>query len=269
MSQFAVMGCPIDHSLSPVIHRGFGEIVGRVVSYERQQVEAGGLAHALLAFKAQGGLGVNVTVPLKAEAFALAGRLSLRAKRAHAVNTISWMDGLVVGDNTDGLGLIRDLIDNHGLSLSDSRVLLAGAGGAAWGIAGPLLDEGVAQLAIFNRTPERALDLASSLGDDRVSVLSASDGEQPFDYVINATAAGLSGALPALSDAVFRDAVAYDLVYGPRAQGFLAHARHCGARIALDGLGMLVEQAAESFFLWHGVRPPTESVLQKLRMPAA
>lgn len=267
MSQFAVMGCPIDHSLSPIIHRAFGLALGWAVSYERQQVEAGGLAQALSAFKAQGGLGVNVTVPLKTEAFALAGRLSLRAKRAGAVNTISWAEDLVVGDNTDGAGLIRDLTDNHGLGLSGSQVLLVGAGGAAAGIAGPLLDEAVTRLVIVNRTPERAWDLASKLYDDRVSVLMPRDRDTTFDYVINATAAGLSGALPALPSTVFRDAVAYDLMYGPRAQGFLSHARHCGARIALDGLGMLVEQAAESFFLWHGVRPPTELVLEMLRTP--
>lgn len=267
MSQFAVMGYPIDHSLSPVIHRAFGETVGRVVTYERQEVEAGALAKALLAFRVQGGLGVNVTVPLKAEAAALAGRLSPRAQRARAVNTLSWAEDVLVGDNTDGVGLIRDLRENHGLALSGSRVLLVGAGGAAFGIAGPLLDEGVAQLAIVNRTPERAQDLAASLGDDRILILSAADCDTPFDYVINATAAGLSGSLPALPGAVFRQAVAYDLMYGPRAEGFLSHARGCGARLAFDGLGMLVEQAAESFFLWHGVRPPTGPVLHRLRMP--
>lgn len=268
MSQFAVMGCPIDHSLSPLIHRTFGELVGRTVSYERQEVRAGGLAQALEAFKAQGGLGVNITVPLKSEAFALAERLSSRAKRAQAVNTISWAGDSVVGDNTDGVGLVRDLVANHGLGLCDSRVLLVGAGGAAFGIAGPLLDEGVARLVIANRTAKRAQALVDSLGDVRASVFLADDGDKPFDYVINATAAGLSGALPALTDAVFRGAVAYDLVYGPRAQGFLSHARRCGARIALDGLGMLVEQAAESFFVWHGVRPPTEPVLKRLRVQA-
>ncbi len=268
MSQFAVMGCPIDHSLSPVIHQAFGELVGRSVSYERRRVEAGGLAHALEVFVAQGGLGVNVTVPLKTEAFSLSRRLSSRALRAQAVNTISWAEGAVVGDNTDGVGLIRDLRDNHGLALRDSRILLVGAGGAAWGVVGPLLDEGVAQLAITNRTAARAQALVDSLGDVRASVFLADDGDKPFDYVINATAAGLSGALPVLPETVFPGAVAYDLVYGPRAQGFLSHAQRCGARSALDGLGMLVEQAAESFFLWHGVRPPTEPVLQKLRMPS-
>ena len=266
MSQFAVMGCPIDHSLSPLIHRMFGELVGRTVSYERQEVRGGGLALALQAFKAQGGLGVNITVPLKTEAFALAERLSSRAQRARAVNTISWTGDSIVGDNTDGVGLIRDLVDNHGLGLRDGRVLLVGAGGAAWGIAGPLLDEGVAGLVIANRTAERARALVGGLGDPRATVFLAQDGDKPFDYVINATAAGLSRALPALADAVFRGAVAYDLVYGPRAQDFLSHARRCGARIALDGLGMLVEQAAESFFVWHGVRPPTGPVLQRLRV---
>ncbi|MHB8254607.1 MAG: shikimate dehydrogenase [Acidiferrobacter sp.] len=265
MSEFAVMGYPIAHSLSPQIHEAFGRLVGLEVSYERKEVRAGTLAQALASFAAAGGRGANITVPLKTEAFALADRVSERARQAMAVNTISWKDRLIVGDNTDGVGLIRDLLVNQGLCLRDRTVFLAGAGGAAQGIAHPLLAEGVARLVIFNRTPERALRLVDNLGDDRASVGTLDHPNEPFDFVINATAAGLSDVVPSLPDSVFRNAVAYDLVYGVRAEGFLSYAKRGGAKLMLDGLGMLVEQAAESFWLWHGVRPPTAPVLRMLR----
>ncbi|HUW97362.1 MAG TPA: shikimate dehydrogenase [Acidiferrobacter sp.] len=265
MSEFVVMGYPIAHSLSPRIHHAFGRLVGKEVTYERQEVAAGTLAQALAAFVAAGGRGANITVPLKAEACALADRLSGRARRAMAVNTILWEHGLMVGDNTDGVGFIRDLVVNQGLSLRDRTVLLVGAGGAAQGIAGPLLDEGVARLVIVNRTPARATQLVASLADDRAYAGLLSEQGEPFDFVINATAAGLAGAVPALPGIVFQGAVAYDLVYGARADGFLSCARLGGAKLAVDGLGMLVEQAAESFWLWHGMRPPVAPVLQALR----
>jgi len=265
MSEFAVMGSPIAHSLSPRIHQAFGRLVGKEVSYESKEVRAGTLALALAAFVAAGGRGANITVPLKTEAFSLADRLSERARRAMAVNTVSWEDGLMVGDNTDGIGLIRDLLANHGLCLRDRTVFLAGAGGAAQGIVGPLLDEGVARLVVFNRTPERASRLVASLGDDRACVGGLDYEGESFDFVINATAAGLSGTLPSIPKSVFAGAVAYDLVYGARAEGFLSYARASGAKLVLDGLGMLVEQAAESFWVWHGVRPPTAPVLHALR----
>ena len=266
MSLYAVLGHPVDHSLSPRIHEAFGALTGRLVRYERREVHPGALARALAAFAADGGRGANITVPLKGEAFALAMRASAEATRAHAVNTLSWENGAWVGDNTDGLGLIRDLTANHGWPLRGHRVLLVGAGGAAQGIAGPLLDAGIAHLAIFNRTPKRAEDLVASCRDARAGVADTGvGGASPFDVVINATAAGLSGVLPALPGVFFEGAIVYDLMYGPKARAFLSHARAHGAREVADGLGMLVEQAAESFWLWHGARPPTLPVLEQLR----
>jgi shikimate dehydrogenase len=267
MSLYAVLGHPIDHSLSPRIHEAFGVLTGRLVRYERREVHPGGLARALAAFAAEGGRGANITVPLKGEAFALAARATARARRARAVNTLSWENGAWVGDNTDGIGLVRDLTANHAWSLRDRRVFLIGAGGAAQGIVGPLLDAGIAALAIFNRTPERAHDLVSACADARVAA-AGPDAQASYDFVIHATAAGLSGDLPALPDTLFEGAIVYDLMYGPKARTFLTHARACGAREVADGLGMLVEQAAESFLLWHGVRPPTLPVLERLRAEA-
>ncbi|WP_297364391.1 shikimate dehydrogenase [Acidiferrobacter sp.] len=267
MSLYAVLGHPIDHSLSPRIHEDFAALTGRIVRYERREVRAGGLAQALSALAAEGGLGANITVPLKGEAFALAARPSARALRARAVNTLSWENGVWIGDNTDGLGLVRDLTHNLGWPLRDRRVFLIGAGGAAQGIVGPLLDAGIATLTLFNRTPERARELVAACADARVhrATTGGPAAGPPYDLVINATAAGLSGALPAFPDGLFEGAMAYDLMYGPKARAFLSHARAHGARAAEDGLGMLVEQAAESFRLWHGVRPPTAPVRARLR----
>ncbi len=266
MSLYAVMGHPIGHSLSPQIHEAFGALTGRDLRYERREVRPGGLTEALAAFRAQDGRGANITVPLKGEAFALAARTSPRAERARAVNTLVWDEGAWFGDNTDGAGLIRDLTVNHGWSLRGRRVFLVGAGGAAQGIAGPLLDAGIAHLAVYNRTPERARDLVAFCHDARAGIAPRGGaGGPPFDFVINATAAGLSGGLPALPDALFEGAIVYDLMYGPKAEPFLSHARGRGASETADGLGMLVEQAAESFLLWHGVRPPTASVRERLR----
>ncbi|WP_298137115.1 shikimate dehydrogenase [Acidiferrobacter sp.] len=270
MSLYAVLGHPIDHSLSPRIHEAFGVLTGRVVRYERREVHPGGLAHALRTFASEGGRGANITVPLKGEAFALAARTTARAQRARAVNTLSWEGEAWAGDNTDGAGLVCDLTVNYGWPLEGRRIVLLGAGGAAQGIIGPLLDQGIAHLAIFNRTLERARNVAESCADARVGVIGSGTGSDtpPFDIVINATAAGLAGSLPmipGIPDAFFHDVIAYDLMYGPKARDFLGYARAHGARAVADGLGMLVEQAAESFQVWHGVRPPTAPVLTRLR----
>lgn len=265
MSLYAVLGYPVGHSLSPRIHEAFAALTGRAVRYERREVPPGQLAAALSALAADGGQGANITVPLKGEAFALASRVSARARRARAVNTLSREDGGWAGDNTDGAGLVCDLTVNCGWPLRDRRVFLAGAGGAAQGIAGPLLDAGIAALVVFNRTPGRAEALVAACADPRAMVAGAGCADGPFDLVINATAAGLSGGLPALPAGLFAGAAAYDLMYGPKAWAFLSYARAHGARQVADGLGMLVEQAAESFFVWHGVRPPTAPVLSRLR----
>lgn len=257
-----MLGDPIDHSLSPWIHQRFGELVGVAVDYTRVCVPAGTLRTALAQFRATGGVGANVTVPLKTEACALCRRLTERAARAGAVNTVSWADADLVGDNTDGDGLIQDLTVNLGLTLPGRWVLVLGAGGAAQGIVGPLLDSGVAGLAILNRTAARAAALVARLDDRRATTSVAG---QRYDLVINATAAGLAGALPPLPPATLAGAVAYDLVYGTAAQPFLHYARAHGAVRAIDGIGMLVEQAAASFQGWHGVRPPTAPVITALR----
>lgn len=265
MTQFVVMGSPIAHSQSPFIHEEFGRLVGLPVRYGRKEVAPGGLARALEAFATAGGRGVNITVPLKGEAFALAGRCSERAALARAVNTLWWEGDTLVGDNTDGVGLVRDLVIHQGLSLRGRTVFMVGAGGAAQGIAGPLLAEGLAKLVLYNRTPERAHALVAALGSDHASVASLGAEDGPFDLIINATAAGLSAETPALPGAIFQGAIAYDLMYGYGAEPFLSYGRTHGARLCVDGLGMLVEQAAEAFRLWHGVHPPTAPVLQQLR----
>jgi len=269
MTLFAVMGSPIAHSQSPFIHETFGRLLGLPVRYERRLVPSGDLPAALARFREEGGVGVNITVPLKSEAFALADRVAPRAQAARAVNTMHWDGSLLLGDNTDGAGLVSDLMINQGVALRGRRVFLAGAGGAAQGIIAPLLAEGIESLVLFNRTRARAAALVALVADSRVSVAALARDLQPFDIVINATAAGLAGCLPHFPSGIFKGAVAYDLVYGPRAQGFLSYAKAQGARLAIDGLGMLVEQAAESFQIWHGVYPPTAPVLQMLRSGSA
>ncbi len=267
MNRYAVLGDPIEHSLSPRIHEHFGRLTGRSLVYERRRVPAGTLAEALKALREAGGQGANITVPLKIEALGQARSLSARARAAGAVNTLTWDGEGWAGDNTDGAGLVRDLECNAGVSLRGLRVLLVGAGGAAQGVAGALLEAGIACLAVANRTPERAHELVSVCADARVAAALPA-AQASYDFVIHATAAGLSGDLPALPDTLFEGAIVYDLVYGPAAQAFCALARACGARMVFDGLGMLVEQAAEAFWVWHGLRPPTAPVLRALRHEA-
>ncbi len=267
MNRYAVLGDPIEHSLSPRIHEHFGRLTGRSLVYERRRVPAGTLAEALKALREAGGQGANITVPLKIEALGQARSLSARARAAGAVNTLTWDGEGWAGDNTDGAGLVRDLECNAGVSLRGLRVLLVGAGGAAQGVAGALLEAGIACLAVANRTPERAAQWVSGL-DERARVADYAALTGPFDLVINATSAGLAGALPPIPEPVFGGAIVYDLVYGPAAQAFCALARACGARMVFDGLGMLVEQAAEAFWVWHGLRPPTAPVLRALRHEA-
>ena len=267
MDRFAVFGNPVYHSLSPRIHALFAAQTGRALSYEARLAPIGGFADAIKAFIAEGGRGANVTLPFKAEARALATRLSARALLADAVNCLDFRDGGIAGDNTDGAGLVRDLASNLGRDIAGARVLLLGAGGAARGAIAPLLALGPRELVVANRGYARAAELAakfSSLGP-----ISARDLGQAsrlaFDLVINSTSAGLQGALPPVTAANFAPgALAYDMVYGKASEGFLAFARSAGAQ-ACDGLGMLVEQAAESFLVWHGVRPDTRAAIDTLR----
>jgi shikimate dehydrogenase len=268
VDRYAVIGCPVGHSKSPRIHSAFAEQTGQRLSYTAIEVKANGVETFLRDFAAQSGRGANVTVPLKEEAFRTAAERSPRATRAMAVNTL-WLDqdGLWHGDNTDGAGLVVDLTKNHDFIIRDRRVLILGAGGATRGILEPILAQRPASVVVANRTVSRALELVRHFTDagpvEACGFLELS-GED-FDLVINATSASLQGELLPLPDGLFKPgACAYDLMYGDAAAGFLSWCRKRGAAEALDGLGMLVEQAAESFFIWRGVRPETAPVIAAL-----
>ncbi len=260
--RYAVIGNPVAHSISPRIHAEFARASGQDMAYERIEAPLEGFAAAVDAFRAAGGKGLNVTLPFKAQAFRYCERASPRARAARAANTLAF-GAEALADNTDGAGLVRDLSANHRLELRGRRVLLMGAGGAAHGVAGALLEAGVAALVVANRTIAKARDLAA-LFDGVVASSYEALGADPFDLVVNATSAGLSGAAIALPKGVLgRGSFAYDMVYA-RETPFMEAARRAGAR-ASDGLGMLVEQAAESFLVWRGVRPETGAVLAALR----
>ncbi len=264
-----VVGNPIAHSKSPQIHTQFAEQTGQDLLYDKQKVEAGTFLQVLDAFQQLQGRGMNVTVPYKHEAWEAVDKRSPRAERAGAVNTIQIReDGTRYGDNTDGVGLLRDLIENNGVELKGKKILLLGAGGAIRGILEPILNEGPTQVTIANRTAERAEALAEEFADlGRVEGggFDELDG-QHFDLVINGTAASLQGELPPLPfDLLAPDAVCYDLMYSTEPTPFMEWGEEFGASRVLDGLGMLVEQAAESFLLWRGVRPDTAPVIEALR----
>ena len=267
--RFAVFGSPIAHTLSPRIHRHFAGLTGIALEYLAIETPAGGLAEALEAFARAGGVGANITLPHKLDAFDACQRQSARARRAGVVNTIQRIDEGWLGDNTDGSGLVADLAERHRLDLRERRVLLLGAGGAAQGVAPALLDAGIGALTLCNRTPERADRLSDWLGEPgRVKTVYWSDLAEAggFDLIINATSAG-HGDQP--FDLPFglasKRCLAYDLSYGAAALRFLAWARAARCEPVLDGLGMLVEQAADSFALWHGLRPNTDAVYEELR----
>jgi len=268
-SRLAVFGHPVVHSLSPRIHAAFSAQTGIAVHYAAIDAAPDTFADALGGFAAAGGTGANVTLPLKELAFALAATRSERAERAGAVNTLVRRGDTWHGDNTDGAGLVRDLTGRHGLDLRGRRTLLIGAGGAARGVAPALLDAGIPDLYVVNRTPARTDALADALGEPgRVHPRHFEQlGELgEFELIINATSAGRSGTFPALPRSlVGMRTSAVDLSYGEASVPFLAWAHAHGTRDAIDGLGMLVEQAAESFALWHGVRPETDAVFDALQ----
>ncbi len=268
--RYAVMGNPIAHSKSPFIHARFAEQTGQRVRYDAILVELDGFAAAVAAFHATGGRGLNVTVPFKQEAWTLAMQRTPRAKRAGAVNTLWWDEADVLhGDTTDGVGLVRDLRDNHRLHLADKRILLLGAGGAVRGVLEPLLEQRPAALVIANRTASKAVELAEdfqALGPVTGCGFDALADLPPFDLVINGTAAGLSGEVPPIPARVFAaNAWAYDMMYAQEPTTFVRWSLAHGATHACDGLGMLVEQAAESFSIWRGIRPATGPVIAQLR----
>ncbi len=259
--RYAVIGNPVAHSKSPWIHAQFAAACGQDMEYGRIEAPLGGFAGAADSFRAAGGKGLNVTLPFKAEACRYAERLSPRAAAAQVVNTLAFRDE-VFGDTTDGVGLVRDLSVHLAFALEGRRVLLMGAGGAAQGVIPELKGARIAALTVANRTPAKARALAARFGCEGSAY--AELAGQSFDLIVNATSAGLAGEAPGLPEGLLREGVlAYDMVYG-RETPFLAAARSAGAR-ASDGLGMLVEQAAESFFLWRGVRPDTAPVLARLR----
>ena len=267
--RYCVFGNPIAHSKSPDIHAAYAAQTGHAVQYEKRLAPVDGFAAAVQAFIAEGGRGANVTVPFKLEAVKVANALTIRAQAAGAVNTLHFTEDGIIGDNTDGAGLVADIVGNAGVPITGRRVLLLGAGGAARGVVLPILEHRPAQLVIANRTVATAQALADQFaalgGDGVVSACGYADLNGAFDLVINATAASLAAELPPVAGTVFAPgALALDMMYGKEPTVFLQFAAQHGA-VVRDGLGMLVEQAAEAFAVWRGVHPDTAPVLQSLR----
>lgn len=269
---YAVFGNPIKQSKSPAIHQQFAAQFKEPLIYRALRIEVDSFEARVASFFEQGGQGLNVTLPFKERAFALADESSERASRAGAANCLIPMpDGRLRADNTDGVGFVRDMVANHGWSLAGRRALIIGAGGATRGVLQPLLNEGLEQLTIANRTAHKAEALAAQFADaGRIAPvglgLEALDG-QTFDLVINATSAGLDGEMPALPPLALTDrCCCYDMVYGAQPTPFMRWAAAQTPWAVVDGLGMLVEQAAESFYLWRGQRPETATVIQQLRL---
>lgn len=267
--RYAVVGNPIQHSKSPFIHTQFARQTGQIICYEAILAPLNAFRATVDAFRQSGGKGMNITVPFKLEAYTLATNLTERAASAQAVNTFRFeKDGAILGDNTDGAGLVRDIETNLGVPLQNKRLLLLGAGGAAHGVILPLLQKQPAQLTIANRTVGKAQQLARQFADyGRIDTGHFLDfaGEH-FDILIHATSAGLQNELPPLPAGIFTDVLlAYDMLYRPQLTPFLQSAQNGGARQVADGTGMLVEQAAESFLLWRGIRPETPAIIQQIR----
>src|SRR5262245_18910661 len=269
--RYAVIGNPVAHSLSPAIHAAFARAARQDVAYCKIRAPADGFAAAASKFRDEGGKGLNVTLPFKHDAWRFVGAFSSEAAGAGAVNTIEFRPDGVVGHNTDGIGLVRDLRDNLRCPIRGKRVLMMGAGGAAYGVIEPLLREAPRLIVVANRTLEKALGLVrhfktrSATSAREMTACSYQDlRSEKFDLIVNATSAGLNDAMPPLPQDIFAPrALAYDMVYG-KMTPFLSFAQDRGARTS-DGLGMLVEQAAESFLIWRGARPETAPVIEMLR----
>ena len=269
LDRYAVVGNPVAHSKSPLIHDAFARATGQRMRYERLRAPLDGFVATVQAFAEANGVGLNVTIPFKLQAFALAREHSVRARSARACNTLAWRDDHWFGDNTDGAGLVRDLTRNLGETIAGRSLLVLGAGGAAHGIVADLLAEQPHRLVIANRTHAKAVELAARFERDGQVIaepLAALLGQQ-FDIVVNATSLGLGTKVPPglWPHRLFGPhALAYDLIYADRTTPFLDWARAEGAGRTADGLGMLIEQAAESFYLWRGVRPDTGPVFRLL-----
>jgi len=268
VDNYCVVGNPVAHSKSPQIHAAFAEQTQQNIFYQAIQVDDGKFKAALKEFQAQGGKGLNITVPFKGEAWEISENRSNRAERALAVNTISFDDaGNIIGDNTDGVGLIRDMTINHDISIKDKDILILGAGGAVRGILDPLFDEQPNKVVIANRTVSRAEEL-TDIFSDRGDISACGFDElagSSYDIIINGTSASLQGEVPPLPENLLNDnACCYDMMYSMSDTPFVSWAKAHGATKAFDGLGMLIEQAAESFFIWRGVRPDTAPVIKML-----
>lgn len=270
IDRYAVFGNPIAHSKSPQIHTLFAEQTNQSLIYTAELAEIGQFEQALKNFIANGGKGLNVTVPFKEDAWSCATQRSDRAQRAGAVNTlIVQEDGTLFGDTTDGVGLVRDLMKNHGVVIKDKHILLIGAGGAVRGVLQALLEQQPASLLIANRTKQKAVQLADDFSDlGTITGCGLNEiGNPRFDIIINGTSASLQGDLPAITETIFKsDSCSYDMMYAAQATPFMRWSSKNGAAQVLDGLGMLVEQAAESFFIWRGVKPETPPVIKQLRL---
>ncbi len=269
--QYAVVGHPIDHSKSPDIHAEFAKQTNQDITYEAIEAPLNGFVDTITRLAAEGYKGVNVTVPFKFEAYQCANHLRMPAKHAGAVNTLIFSDSNIIGDNTDGVGLVRDIEKNLHKPIQCKRVLMLGAGGAAEGVLHPVLNAAPSQLVVANRSVEKAVKMIEKV-KSLVQYSSVDLGantfdelkNQKFDIVINATSTGLSDTPLPIPNEIFADGcLAYDMMYG-RETPFMAQAREAGARVS-DGLGMLVEQAAEAFYCWRGVRPETDPVMKKMR----
>jgi shikimate dehydrogenase len=267
VDNYCVMGNPIKHSKSPQIHAMFAAQCRLALHYQAVLVEPEYFTEALSLFQQQGGKGLNVTVPFKVDAWREIKHLSVRAKKAEAVNTI-WFDddGYSHGDNTDGIGLVNDLNANA-IRLQDKRVMILGAGGAARGVLASLAGQGLKDLSVVNRTLSKAQELKRLFADEIDIQVCAYDEciDVSPDIIINATSAGLQGQLPPLRAELVAGAICYDMVYASEDTAFVSWAKANGAKLALDGLGMLVEQAAESFYIWTDQRPQTKPVIESLR----
>ena len=272
VDRYGVMGYPVSHSRSPVIHRLFALQTNQDLQYELLQVAPSKLETAIKQFQRTGGKGLNITVPHKSEVTRLVDHLSERAGTAGAVNTLVFKDNDIIGDNTDGIGLMRDLLVNLNVNLTDASILILGAGGATRGIVAPLLDAEPKSITIANRTLSKARLLAehfSAMGSVNAMRFKEVRPSSSFDVVINATSAGLKGEVPPYPDSAISDRTyCYDLSYGLTPTPFSSWAARKGAAHSVMGWGMLVEQAAESFLLWRGVRPDTQKVLKQISITA-
>ncbi len=264
--RYAVIGNPIEHSKSPQIHQGFAKQTKQDLIYEK--IQSDDFVKTAQAFFAEGGKGLNITVPFKEAAFQFADKLSPIAKQAGAVNTLKKeVDGSIFGDNTDGIGLIRDLVQNNSCPLAQKNILILGVGGAARGVIPALFNENPAQITIANRTVEKATQLAQHFADLNLVACGYNElAGQYFDCIINATSASLTGDVPAIPKNIIKiGGLTYDMMYSIKPTAFVLWGRNTFASQSIDGLGMLVEQAAEAFYLWRGIRPETKDAIRLLR----